>query len=384
MNDTAQRDYAVAARLAKIRVELGRRGYDILIGAGVLERFDVVRALFPRLGRLFVVTDTNVERLHGAALRAALQRAGFASETVLLPPGEATKTFATLQSLCESLLSKGIERADVLVAFGGGVIGDLAGFAASVLLRGIDFIQVPTTLLAQVDSSVGGKTGIDTPQGKNLVGSFLQPRAVLADTTLLDTLERRDRLAGYAEIAKYGLLGDAGFFAWLERNWAAVVDRDGPERTGAIDYSCRAKARVVAADERETGERAVLNLGHTFAHALEVHAEFDDILRHGEAVALGMTMAFHLSTALGLCAEHDAVRVRRHMGATGLPVSLAADPLRARNWPAERLYTLMHRDKKTRAGKPRFVLARGIGQALVNAEAPAEAVLATLRAHGAV
>ena len=384
MNDADTKDFSVPQRFAHIRVELGPRGYDIVIGANALESIEVVKALYPKLRRVLIVTDATVERLHGAALRKPLQGIGLDCETVVLPPGEGTKSFATLQSLCETLLAKRIDRSDVIVAFGGGVIGDLAGFAASILLRGIDFIQVPTTLLAQVDSSVGGKTAIDTPQGKNLVGSFHQPRAVLADTSLLDTLPRRDLLAGYAEVAKYGLIGSAGFFAWLERSWHDVIGHAGPERTGAIDYSCQAKARIVAADEREAGERALLNFGHTFAHALETECGYDEALRHGEAVGLGMTMAFDLSAALGLCDPAAAERVRRHFAAVGLPTSLEANTLAARKWPAERLAAHMLSDKKVRGGKLTFILARAVGQAFVANDVPAEKVLATLRAHGAV
>jgi 3-dehydroquinate synthase len=332
---------------------------------------------------VLIVTDETVAELHGARLADALDKAGLARETVVLPPGEGTKSFATLQTLCETLLAKRIDRADVIVAFGGGVIGDLAGFAASMLLRGLEYIQIPTTLLAQVDSSVGGKTAIDMPQGKNLVGAFHQPRGVLADTALLDTLPRRDMLAGYAEVAKYGLIENEAFFGWLERAWARVVEHAGPERTGAIDFSCRAKAAIVAEDEREAGKRALLNFGHTFAHALETECGYGDELRHGEAVALGMVMAFDLSAALGLCDAGAAERVRRHFAAAGLPTSLRANTLAARPWAAERLVAHMLSDKKARAGTLTFILARGIGQAFVAHDVPAEKVIATLRAHGA-
>jgi 3-dehydroquinate synthase len=383
MNDAPPRDYAIAEPRARIRVELAQRSYDIAIGAGALDALAEIKTLRPRLERVFVVTDETVERLHGAALRDVLARAGFKIETIVLPPGEATKSFAELERLCESLLAKRIERGDVIVAFGGGVIGDLAGFAAGIVLRGIDHVQVPTTLLAQVDSSVGGKTAIDSKHGKNLVGAFHQPRLVAADTALLDTLPRRERLAGYAEIVKYGLIGNLGFFAWLERAAAAVVDRAGPERTGAVTESCRAKARIVAADEREAGERALLNFGHTFGHAFEAECGFGDELRHGEAVALGMAMAFDLSAKLGLCDPAAAERVRRHFAAAGLPTSLKANTLAAREWPAERLVTHMQSDKKVRGGKLTFILARAIGEAFVVNDVTAEPVLATLRAHGA-
>ena len=384
MNELPPRDYAVADARARIRVELGARSYDIVIGAGAIDALEAIPRLWPRRGRVFVVTDTNVDRLHGAALRTVLARAGLAGEFAILPPGEGTKSFAELERLCETLLAKRLERADVVVAFGGGVVGDLAGFAAGVLLRGIDYIQVPTTLLAQVDSSVGGKTAIDSRHGKNLVGAFHQPRLVASDTALLDTLPRRERLAGYAEIAKYGLIGNAGFFAWLERAGPAVIDRAGPERTGAVCESCRAKAAIVGADEREAGDRALLNFGHTFGHALEAECGFDAALLHGEAVALGMAMAFDLSAALGLCDPAAGDRLRRHFAALGLPTSLRANTLAARRWPAARLVAHMHGDKKVREGKLTFILARGIGEAFVARDVPAEPVLATLRAHGAV
>jgi 3-dehydroquinate synthase len=384
MNEAHTADFSIDKRVAHIRVELGARGYDIVIGSDILDNVAVLKSVYPKLRRVLIVTDETVARLHGERLAAEFDRARLARETVVLPPGEGTKSFATLQSLCETLLSKRIDRGDLVVAFGGGVIGDLAGFAASILLRGLDYVQIPTTLLAQVDSSVGGKTAIDTPQGKNLVGAFHQPRAVFADTALLATLPRRDLLAGYAEVAKYGLIGNAAFFAWLERAWQPIVEGAGPERTGAIDYSCKAKARIVAADEREAGERALLNFGHTFGHALEAECGYGDELRHGEAVALGMVMAFDLSAALGLCDPAAADRVRRHFAAAGLPTSLKANTLAARNWPAERLVHHMQSDKKTRAGTLTFILARGIGQAFVAGDVPAEKVIATLRAHGAV
>ena len=383
MSEAHTADFSVRERVAHIRVELGARGYDIVIGAGVLDDVAVLKRTHPRLRRVLIVTDETVAGLHGARLSAAFDKAGLARETVVLPPGESTKSFATLQTLCETLLAKRIDRADVIVACGGGVIGDLAGFAASMLLRGLDYIQIPTTLLAQVDSSVGGKTAIDTPQGKNLVGAFHQPRGVFADTALLDTLPRRDMLAGYAEVAKYGLIENDAFFGWLERAWPRVVGHAGPERTGAIDFSCRAKAAIVAEDERESGKRALLNFGHTFAHALETECGYGEELRHGEAVALGMVMAFDLSAALGLCDAVAAERVRRHFATAGLPTSLRANTLAQRPWPAERLVAHMLSDKKARAGTLTFILARGIGQAFVARDVPSENVIATLRAHGA-
>jgi 3-dehydroquinate synthase len=383
MNEIPPRDFAVADARATVRVELGARGYDIVVGAGALDSLAAIRELKPRLKRVFVVTDETVDKLHGAALRGTLDRIGLAADFTVLPPGEATKSFLELEKLCETLLAHRLERGDIVIAFGGGVIGDLAGFAAGVLLRGIDYVQVPTTLLAQVDSSVGGKTAIDTRSGKNLVGAFHQPILVAADTALLDTLPRRERLAGYAEIAKYGLIRNAAFFGWLERAAPAAIERAGPERTGAVIESCRAKAAIVAADEREAGDRALLNFGHTFAHALETECGYDDTLRHGEAVGLGMVMAFDLSVALGLVDAAAADRVRRHFASVGIPTSLKANTLAGRAWAAERLVAAMHSDKKVRDGKLTFILARSIGDAFVANDVPREPVLATLRAHGA-
>lgn len=383
MSRARDADFSVPQTRAHIRVELGARGYDIVVGAGALDDVGALKALYPKLRRVLVVADETVDRLHGARLAGALDDAGLARETAVLPPGEGTKSFAMLETLCETLLAKRIDRSDVIVALGGGVIGDLAGFAASMLLRGIDYVQIPTTLLAQVDSSVGGKTAIDTKLGKNLVGAFHQPRLVLADTALLDTLPRRDMLAGYAEVAKYGLILNEAFFGWLERAWPRVVERAGPERTGAIAFSCRAKAAIVAEDEREAGKRALLNFGHTFGHALEAECGYGDELRHGEAVALGMVMAFDLSAALGLCDPAVGERVRRHFAAAGLPASLRANTLAARPWPAERLVEHMRSDKKARAGTLTFVLARGVGRAFVARDVPPEKAIATLRAHGA-
>jgi len=377
-------DYGVADARAAIRVELGPRSYDIVVGAGAIDALDFLATRQPRANRVFVVTNDAIEALHGETLRSALARSGLASEVFKVSHGESTKSFADLERLCEAMLAKRLERTDVIVAFGGGVIGDLAGFAAGILLRGIDYVQVPTTLLAQVDSSVGGKTAINTRHGKNLVGAFHQPILVAADTRLIDTLPRRERLAGYAEIAKYGLIRDAAFFAWLERAAPAVVDRAGPERTGAVVESCRAKAAIVAADEREAGDRALLNFGHTFGHALEAECGYDDTLKHGEAVGLGMVMAFDFSASLGLVDAAAADRVRRHFAGLGMPTSLRANTLASRPWAAERLLAHMYGDKKVSGGKLTFILARAIGQAFVARDVPAEKVLATLRAHGAI
>jgi 3-dehydroquinate synthase len=361
----------------RLAVELGDRRYDILIGDGLLEAAG--RHIAPLLGgdrRPVVVSDSHVAALHLPRLAAGLAAAGLDHRPVILPPGEGTKDFAHLARLVDGVLDGGAERGTLLVALGGGVIGDLAGFAASILLRGLDFVQVPTTLLAQVDSSVGGKTGINTAHGKNLVGSFHQPRLVLADLGALDTLPRRELLAGYAEIVKYGLLGDAPFFDWLEVHGAALVAGERDARREAVRRSCAAKAAIVAADEREGGRRALLNLGHTFGHALEAELGYDDRLLHGEAVAIGMVMAFELSARLGHCRPADAARVRRHLAAVGLPTRAPALPGVA--WDAGRLIRHMWRDKKVAAGRITFVLASGIGQAFLSRAIPEEALAATL------
>jgi 3-dehydroquinate synthase len=317
-----------------------------------------------------IVTDEIVARPLLAPLQQSLDAAGVAHRTIVLPPGEGTKDLTHFGRLVDDILACNIERGTMLVALGGGVVGDLAGFAAAVLLRGVDFIQVPTTLLAQVDSSVGGKTGINTRHGKNLVGAFYQPRLVLADTDVLDTLPKRELLAGYAEVAKYGLIDMPEFFAWCEKNGAAVLSGDAAKRTYAIEQSCLAKARIVAADERETTDlRALLNLGHTFGHALEAETGFGPDLLHGEAVGAGMAMAFDLSARLGLCPADDALRVRRHLGAVGLPVrlrSIGGD--NRRQWDANRLIDHMRGDKKAEGGKLAFILTRGIGKTFVSRE----------------
>jgi 3-dehydroquinate synthase len=348
---------------SRLRVDLGPRSYDILIGSGLIA--EAGRHLKPLVAepRIFVVTDEHVARHYLAMLQASVEVAGLAPKSIILPAGERTKDFRHLAELAERLLVERLERKSTLVALGGGVVGDLAGFAASVLLRGIDFVQIPTTLLAQVDSSVGGKTGINTAQGKNLVGSFHQPRLVLADLDALETLPRRELLAGYAEVVKYGLIEDAGFFAWLEGHGAGVVEGDLAARRHAVAVSCAAKARVVGADERESGRRALLNLGHTFGHALEAECGYGDELLHGEAVAIGMVMAFELSARLGLCPTADAGRVARHLASVGLPTGI--DAIEGRNFSVERLLDHMRRDKKVAGGRVSFVLARGIGQAFL-------------------
>ena len=364
------------SKIDTLSVDLGQRSYDILIGRGLIA--EAGQRMLPHLKqkRVVVVTDANVARHHLESLERSVRAAGIAIDSIVLDAGEQTKSFAGLEDLLNRLLELGIERRTTLVALGGGVIGDLTGFAAAVALRGIEFVQIPTTLLAQVDSSVGGKTGIDTPQGKNLVGAFHQPRLVLADTATLDTLPRRQMLAGYAEVAKYGLINDPQFFAWLESNGVDVIERaDGPLRHAVLE-SCKNKARVVAADEREQDARALLNLGHTFGHALEAECGYSDELLHGEAVAIGMVMAFDLSARLGLCSLEDAARAQRHLASVGLPTS--PNWIDGRSWQAERLIRHMSRDKKVKDGRIAFVLARGIGEAFFPAHAELDEISALL------
>ena len=353
-----------------IHVALAGRAYDIAIGPGLIDRAGPLSAGLLAAPRVTIVSDETVAPLYGERVAASFKNAGIATTQVTVPAGETSKEFASFGRLMNELLDRRPDRKSTLVALGGGVVGDLTGFAASVLLRGVDFIQVPTTLLAQVDSSVGGKTGINTRHGKNLVGTFYQPRLVLADTGVLDTLPRRELLAGYAEVAKYGLIDDPAFFAWCEKNGAAVLAGDAAARTYAIEQSCLSKARIVAADERETTDlRALLNLGHTFGHALEAETGFGSDLLHGEAVGTGMSMAFDLSARLGICPAADAARVRAHLAAVGLPMrlrSIGGDNRRI--WDADRLIGHMRGDKKAEGGKLAFVLARGIGGAFVSRE----------------
>ena len=353
-----------------VPVALGNRAYDIVIGRGVLTSLGAaIKTLRPG-ARTVIVCDENVASHHLAAAEAALDRAGVGTSRILVAPGEGSKKMATFERVCEEIIGARIERGDLVVALGGGVIGDLAGFAASCVRRGIDFVQVPTSLLAQVDSSVGGKTGINSCHGKNLIGAFHQPILVIADTALLDTLPAREFRAGYAEVAKYGLLGDAAFFAWLEANWQDVF-AGGPAREHAIAGCCRAKAGIVARDERETGERALLNLGHTFGHALEAAFGFSQRLLHGEAVALGMVMAFNFSARKGLCSGADAARAKTHLAAAGLPTHVKEVANDIPN--VDVLMDLIAQDKKVKRGALTFILVRGIGQAFVeNKVDPAE------------
>ena len=347
----------------QLTVDLGQRSYDILIGAGLIDAAGAQISSRLDTPRAIIVTDTNVAPLWGDRLAASLDAVGTAHDTIVLPAGETTKSFRPFERLIDDLLQHGIERATTLIALGGGVIGDITGFAASTLLRGINYVQVPTTLLAQVDSSVGGKTAINARHGKNLIGSFYQPRLVLADTATLNTLPRREMLAGYAEVVKYGLLGDVEFFAWLESNAAALLAGDDRARIHAVATSCRMKAAIVAEDEREQGSRALLNLGHTFAHALEAETGFGELLLHGEAVAIGMALAFDLSAHLKFCSPDDVVRVRAHLRAVGLGTEPPGHP--NGQWEVARLIALIGVDKKVAQGRPVFVLARAIGDAFV-------------------
>ncbi|HRO11612.1 3-dehydroquinate synthase [Amaricoccus sp.] len=360
-----------------VTVPLGARAYEIRIGRGLLAAAGVEIAPLLRRPRVAVLTETRVAALHRPALEAGLAAAGIAASFLELPPGEATKGWRELERAVEWLIAAKVGRDDLVVAFGGGVIGDLAGFAAAVVRRGVGFVQIPTTLLAQVDSSVGGKTGINSPLGKNLIGAFHQPRLVLADTALLDTLPPRDFLAGYGEVAKYGLLGDAGFFRWLEANGPALRDGDAAARADAVRRSCEMKAEIVARDETEEGDRALLNLGHTFGHALEAATGFSDRLLHGEAVAIGCQLAFDLSARLGLCPQEAPSRVAAHLAAMGMRRGLADIPGPLPG--PEGLLDLMAQDKKVRDGRIAFVLARDIGAAFVARDvdlAPVRSLLA--------
>jgi 3-dehydroquinate synthase len=375
--DQNEMDRATAERgpVEMVRVALGDRAYDIVIGRGLLPSLGRRAAALKRGAKAAIVTDDVVAPLHLAAAEAALAAAGIPTSRVVVAAGEGAKSFAGFERVCEALIGAKIERGDFVVALGGGVVGDLAGFAAAVVRRGLDYVQVPTTLLAQVDSSVGGKTAINSRQGKNLVGAFHQPILVVADTGLLDTLPARQFRAGYAEVVKYGLLGDAAFFAWLDANLDEVFS-GGPARERAIAVSCRMKAGIVARDERENGERALLNLGHTFGHALEAAAGFSDRLLHGEAVALGTALAFEFSARQGLLAPPQATRVTRHLARAGLPVSLAEFP----GGPpgANELMELMAQDKKVKRGRLTFILLRDIGNAYIAPDVDAAQVRAFL------
>jgi 3-dehydroquinate synthase len=349
-----------------VKVGLGARSYDIVIGRGLLPSLGSrITAIRPG-ARVAIVTDRTVARHWLKATEEALSAAGIESTSIVVGEGEGSKSYGVLEDVSEGLIAAKIERNDLVVALGGGVIGDLAGFAAAIVRRGVDFVQVPTSLLAQVDSSVGGKTGINSPKGKNLVGAFHQPILVLADTSVLDTLSERQFRAGYAEVAKYGLLGDLSFFEWLEKNHAEIFS-GGAAREHAIATSCRAKAAIVARDERETGERALLNLGHTFGHALEAATGFSDRLFHGEGVAIGMTLAAEFSASRGMIAETDVARVKQHLADAQLPTRLQdiAGFTQEGVGDADTLLGLMFQDKKVKRGKLTFILLEALGRAVI-------------------
>jgi 3-dehydroquinate synthase len=349
-----------------VEVALGERAYEIVIGRGELASLGARMAALRPGVRTAIVTDKTVARHWLAATEASLAAAGIPTSHIVVSEGEGSKSYAGLEKVSEALIAAKIERNDLVIALGGGVVGDLAGFAAAILRRGVDFVQVPTSLLAQVDSSVGGKTGINSPQGKNLLGAFHQPVLVIADTAVLDTLSPRQFRAGYAEVAKYGVLGDEAFFAWLEANHNEVF-RGGAAREHAIATSCRAKAAIVVRDERETGDRALLNLGHTFGHALEAATGFSDRLFHGEGVAIGMVLAAEFSALLGMIPQTAAARVERHLAEVGLPTRLQDIAGFAQEGlaDADALMTLMAQDKKVRRGKLTFILLEAIGRAVI-------------------
>ncbi len=375
-------DGQTSSASTRVAVDLDSRSYDIFIGRGLLARADELIAPVLKQKRVFIVTDSNVAPHYLGNLATTLMKAGIKSDHIIVPAGESTKSFENLSRVLDAMLAAKCERKTMIVALGGGVIGDLAGFAASILLRGVDFIQIPTTLLSQVDSSVGGKTGINTAAGKNLVGSFHQPRLVLADTDALNTLPHRELLAGYAEVAKYGLLGDAEFFAWLEQNAEQALSlgqNDQSALTHCIAESCRAKAKIVGEDEKEAGARALLNLGHTFGHAMEAEMGYGGELLHGEAVGIGMVMAFDLSARIGLCSADDADRARAHLAKVGLPVSPPKTGPKGKI-TVDALIAHMAQDKKVADGAVTFILARGIGKAFTTADVPMAKLRETLEA----
>ncbi|MBY5840718.1 3-dehydroquinate synthase [Rhizobium leguminosarum] len=366
-----------ASAIRTVHVPLGERAYDILIGPGLIARAGAEIASRLKGRKAAVVTDENVAPLYLKALVASLDEAGIASAEVVLPSGEKTKSFEHLMTACDKVLEARVERNDYVIALGGGVIGDLSGFAAGIVRRGVRFVQVPTSLLSQVDSSVGGKTGINSRHGKNLIGVFHQPDLVLADTDVLNSLSEREFRAGYAEVAKYGLIDKPDFFAWLEANWKAVFT-GGSARIEAIAASCQAKADVVVADERENGQRALLNLGHTFGHALEAATAYDSSrLVHGEGVSIGMVLAHEFSARMNLASTDDARRVERHLKEVGLPTRMSDIP--GDLPPAETLMDVIAQDKKVKSGKLTFILTRGIGQSFVADDVPASEVISFLR-----
>ena len=359
-----------------VHVGLGDRAYDIEIGSGLLMRSGEM--IMPLLKRphVAVISDENVAQLHLSTLREGLEKAGISMSALTLPAGESTKSWPHFERAVEWLLSEKVERNDVVIAFGGGVIGDLVGFAAAVMRRGVRFVQIPTSLLAQVDSSVGGKTGINAPQGKNLIGAFHQPSLVLADTDVLGTLSARDYLAGYGEVVKYGLLGDVEFFQWLEANAQRAAAGDMAARISIVKRSVEMKADIVVRDEKESGDRALLNLGHTFCHALEAATGYSDRLLHGEGVAIGCALAFELSARMGLCSQEDPSRVRAHLRDMNMKVDLS--DIEGDLPVSDTLIELMKQDKKMMGGQLHFVLAHGIGEAFVTPDVPPEMVKSVL------
>ncbi|MEJ6708397.1 MAG: 3-dehydroquinate synthase [Amylibacter sp.] len=360
----------------QVHVDLADRSYDIKIGTDLLHQSGAFIAPFLQRKKVAIITDETVAGLHLETLLAGLRSEGIEAVTLTFPAGEATKSWANIQKSVEWLLSEKIERDDILIAFGGGVIGDLAGFAASILRRGIRFVQIPTTLLAQVDSSVGGKTGINSPHGKNLVGAFYQPQLVLADVSVLGTLAPRDYLSGYGEVAKYGLLGDVAFWYWLEENAKAAADGDVSKRIYAVKRSCEMKAEIVARDEHERGDRALLNLGHTFGHALEAATGYSDRLLHGEGVSIGCSLAFEVSQRLGFCAQEAPSRVRAHFKAMGMKCDLSE--ISGDLPDADGLIALMGQDKKVRAGVIGFIMACGLGDTFATRDVDLDVVKSVL------
>lgn len=347
-----------------VHVDLDDRSYDIHIGPKLLPNAGIFVQPHLKRNHVAIITDENVAKLHLATLEAGLAAVGITSVVLQLPAGESTKSWEMLQKTTEWLLSERIERDDIVIAFGGGVIGDLVGFSAAIMRRGLRFIQIPTSLLAQVDSSVGGKTGINSPHGKNLVGAFHQPQLVLADVEVLDTLKPRDFLAGYGEVSKYGMLGDSAFFEWLEENGPAMAAGDMEKRIYAVKRSCQMKADIVARDEKEHGDRALLNLGHTFCHALEAATGYSDRLLHGEGVAIGCALAFETSMRLGLCSQEAPSRVRAHLKSMGMKVDLS--DIEGELPDADALIALMAQDKKVQRGNLVFIMARSIGDSFVD------------------
>lgn len=359
--------------LHRVPVSLGNRSYNIVIGRELISNAAGLIQPFLKRNVVAIVTDTNVAKAHLATLEESLKKGGIETKSIIMPAGESTKSYQHLAELCDGLLAAGVERRDTVIALGGGVIGDLTGFASAILRRGVNFIQIPTSLLAQVDSSVGGKTGINSPLGKNLIGAFHQPVKVLADLDVLQTLPQRQRAAGYAEIAKYGLLGNASFFEWLDANVVKIMAGDIVATAHAVRVSCEMKARIVAEDETETGVRALLNLGHTFGHALEAATGYSDLLLHGEGVAIGMVQAFGFSEMLGYCKEGTAKQVAAHLQRANLPTHKSQ--INAKLPKPNKLLDLMRQDKKAVAGKLTFILAKSIGEAFIAKDVPDEAVL---------